>query len=602
MKSINIQAHRGPNIWSIQHPKLIQLRLEIELDNESVFERMYNDLNQIFPSPISEKPKGLADFVGALALRLQQECGHAVGFYLTKTTIETEVTNVVFEYLDEDTGKESAKLAVYILESTLKNEAIDLNFLIKELRSTAARNKLDEFTEFLIKGAKSLDIPYLLQEKERLIQLGYGIHAKKLSFAASATYPPKDISAIEFLKSFFPEPTKARIPIIAVTGTNGKTTTTRLIAHVLKESGIVAGFTTSDGIYVGDEMVDKGDTTGPMSAQIALGDPRIEAAILECARGGIVRAGLGFDQCDIAVITNIQEDHLGLSDIHTLAELASAKGIIIDVLKEGGYAVCNAENEYALLLGMKSKFNKAFFAMDESNTSIQNHISKGGLACVSDNGIITILKGDSRIPVADVENIPITFGGRVSFMVQNALAATLACSIYGLNADQIGRGMASFFPSAEQTPGRLNVFDYGDGHIMIDFAHNPDGFRGIRDFVYTLSSPFKIGIITGTGDRRDSDLLELGSLSAQMFDHIIISQRKFLRGRTDDEIVGFLVEGIKSHNPNASYEYISDDVEPMAYALSIRKPDSFICALSDVLDKPLEIIPNYIRLIKEGKM
>jgi len=605
MKILNIQAHRGPNVWSIQHPKLIQLRLEMEEPDQNLQNIDKPTLQKFIPgfSGLNMFDLNHLSLPGALAIVLQKHVGHQVDYLFTKATLEPNVYNILFEYQDEETGKYAAKLSVTILNAIIHNGPISVDALIKDLKVTAKLSELDPYTNSVIKLAKNRSIPTLYFEDEKYIQLGYGKNLARFSpELTSGKYPPEDKTPGQFLDSLFPNEKESRIPIIAITGTNGKTTTSRLTAHILQSNKINAGYTTSDGIYIGTKMVDKGDTTGPMSAQKVLGNNKVEVAVLECARGGIVRAGLGFDKCDIAIVTNIQEDHLGLADIHTLDELANAKGIIIDVLKPTGYAVCNANNEYSRHLGLRAKANHALFALDEHNIFLHEHIQKGGLACFEDNGTVTIIQNGVRIPVAHVNEIPITFEGRVSFMVENVLAASLACFCFGLNAEQIAKGLSDFYPSAEMTPGRLNIFDFSNFKVMVDFAHNPDGFRGIRDFMASIDSPNKIGIITGTGDRRDSDLLELGSLSAQMFDHIIISQRKFLRGRTAEEIVGLLIEGIKSHNPQASYEYIPDSVEPLKHALGKRTDNCFICALSDVLDKPLEMIPKFQGKEKSGKL
>ena len=604
MKILNIQAHRKPNVWSVEHPKLIQLRLEIEEEDMSLEPLNMISLKKFIPgfSSVNQDKIDIPTLTGTLAVTLQQHAGHKVNHIFVKPTAENRVFNVLFEYKDEDTGKLAGKLAVKILTAIQHDHKLIVDDFIQELKKLAFKNNLDPFSEELIEECKNRQIPVLVDEEEKLIQLGYGKYLKRFNYSPKeGTYPPSNINPKDYVDNFFASDATTRIPIIAITGTNGKTTTSRLISHILQVNDINTGYTTSDGIYVGNEMVDKGDTTGPISAQKVLGDERVDVAVLECARGGIVRAGLGFDQCDISVITNIQEDHLGLSDIHTLEELASAKGIIIDVLKKDGYAICNAENEYSYKLGLKSKSNLALFALDEKNSFVQDHIKKGGLACIDEQGIITIIRDGQKISIAHVKDIPITFDGRVSFMIQNVLAATLACYCYGLKPGQISKGLATFFPSAEQTPGRLNIFEFKNFKVMVDFAHNPDGFKGIRDFMATIDSPFKIGIITGTGDRRDTDLLELGSLSAQMFDHIIISQRKFLRGRSAEEIVDFLVEGIKSNNTKASFEYLDNEIEPLTYAISMAKKNSFICALSDVLDEPLVMIPKLIADEKKSK-
>ncbi|HXB39922.1 MAG TPA: Mur ligase family protein, partial [Bacteroidia bacterium] len=404
---------------------------------------------------------------------------------------------------------------------------------------------------------------------------------------------PRNVAA-PVIDMLYPAGKSCRIPIIAITGTNGKTTTTRLIAHIVKNNGYKVGFTTSDGIYVGNSMLTKGDTTGPVSAEFILKDPTVEFAVLETARGGILRAGLGFGQCDVAVVTNIQEDHMGLSDINTLEDMAKVKGVVVQSVKRDGYAVLNADNKYCVGIAKTADCHIAYFSMDENNPVIKEHCKTGGIAALYENGFITIKKGDWKFRVSKVTNIPLTFGGRVSFMIQNVLAATLATYTYGFKTEDIALSLETFIPSAAQTPGRMNIFDFKDYKVMIDFAHNADGFRGIKEFLSTVVSPAKIGIITGTGDRRDNDIRDLGRISAEMFDHIIIRQDKFLRGREAEEIVKLLVEGIYEVNPKQSYEYIPKEVEALKHAFSIAKPGTFICALSDVIDNAIDVVHSYL--------
>jgi cyanophycin synthetase len=202
--------------------------------------------------------------------------------------------------------------------------------------------------------------------------------------------------------------------------------------------------------------------------------------------------------------------------------------------------------------------------------------------------------------VEKATHIPLTFGGKVTFMIYNVLAATLASYVYGFTIEDIKMNLATFIPSAAQTPGRMNIFDFKEYRVMIDFAHNADGFRGIKEFLTTIESPYKIGIITGTGDRRDDDIRDMGRISAEMFDHIIIRQDKFLRGRKAEDIVNLLVEGIQEVNKNQSYEYIPKEVEALKHALSIAKPGTFITALSDVIDNAIEVVESYLDKEREG--
>jgi cyanophycin synthetase len=409
---------------------------------------------------------------------------------------------------------------------------------------------------------------------------------------APANGLPRNVAA-PVIDMLYPPGKDCRIPIIAITGTNGKTTTTRLIAHIVKNNGYRVGYTTSDGIYVHNSMLTKGDTTGPVSAEFILKDPTVEFAVLETARGGILRSGLGFGRCDVAVVTNIQEDHMGLSDINTLKDMTNVKAVVAKSVKRDGTVVLNADNPYCASIAGMVECKVAYFSMDEKNPIVTQHCKKGGIAAIYENGFITIKKGEWKFRVERVSQIPLTFGGRVSFMISNVLAATLASYVYGFTIDDIKTNLETFIPSAAQTPGRMNIFDFKEYKVLIDFAHNPDGFKGIKEFLSTIESPYKIGIITGTGDRRDSDIREMGKISAEMFDHIIIRQDKFLRGREADDIVRLLVEGIKEHDLKKSYEYIPKEVEALHHAFTLAQPGAFIVALSDVIDNAIELVQDY---------
>jgi cyanophycin synthetase len=401
----------------------------------------------------------------------------------------------------------------------------------------------------------------------------------------------------------YPYGKSSRIPIIAVTGTNGKTTTTRLIAHIVKNNGYKVGFTTSDGIYVGNTMMMKGDTTGPVSSEFILKDPTVDFAVLETARGGILRSGLGFGFCDIGVITNIQEDHLGLSDIHTLDDLARVKAVIINSVKKTGWAVLNADNEYCVRIGKKAECFVTYFSRDENNPVIKSHCKQGGIACVAENGYITIMKGEWKIRVQRTALIPLTFGGTVPFMVENVLAATLAAYLWGFRTEDIKISLETFIPSAAQTPGRMNIFNFKDFRFMIDFAHNPDGFNGIKEFLKHVDSPHKIGLIAGTGDRRDEDMREIGRIAASMFDHIILRQENHTRGRDKDELLGLVIAGIKDVNPNMSYEITEkSNADTVAYAISQAKLNTFITTLSDAVDGAVEIVQNFLEKDRGGML
>lgn len=404
---------------------------------------------------------------------------------------------------------------------------------------------------------------------------------------------PRNVAA-PVIDMLYPPGKPSRIPIIAVTGTNGKTTTTRLLAHIVKNNGFKVGFTTSDGIYVQNHMMEKGDTTGPVSAEYILKDPTVEFAVLETARGGILRSGLGFSRCDIAIITNIQEDHLGLSDIHTLEDLARVKSTVVKSVKKDGWAILNAEDEQCLKIANELSCNIAYFSMDENNPKVKKFSKEGKIVAVYENGFITIKKGEWKIRVERATHVPLTMGGKAKFMIANVLAATLASYLQGFKTEDISLSLQTFIPSAAQTPGRMNIFEFKKFKVLIDFAHNPAGYRGVEEYLSSVEATKKIGIIAGVGDRRDEDIKECATIAARMFDHIIIRQEKYLRGRTEDEIIGLIMEGIASSGRDVTHEIISKEVEAIKHAITNAEEGTFITALSDVVTNAIDIVQEYL--------
>ena len=591
VKILSTQALRGPNYWSNLKTKLIQVR--VELVNNEIFSPLFEDkINSTFKEYLidflikegnSNNEKTLQLF-SSIGLALQNATSkNNLAFWGCKKTKYPNIYIVYFEYKTEQLGKESAKKAAAILEDLLANKDINFEKIISELSSVFEKEKQDEKLNLLIDQAEKLNIPTINSDEDYPFQFGYGKSGIEAINADKYVQIEKD----------FREKKDFRIPIIAITGSNGKTTTTRLIAHIISQNNLCVGFTTSDGIYINHKIVDKGDTTGPKSAEMILRSPLVEVAVLETARGGIVRAGLGFDICDIAVITNVQEDHLGISDIETMEDLAQVKSVVVNAIKKDGVAILNADNAYTLNIGRNAKCNVAWFSMDAHNPIILSKLEANGSCCYIENDEIFFQDKTKKTSIIKVKDVPITFGGKLNFMTQNALAATLAAMHFGISPEFISQGLKTFIPSPEQTPGRMNIFDVGNHKVLVDFAHNQDGFSGIRDFLSTVSATKKIGIIVGTGDRKTSDTIELGKISAAMFDVILIHQVKFLRGKQAEEIVAELVEGILQQNPNAKWERVADEIEPLGYALSIAPQGSFITALSDVLVSPIELIDNY---------
>lgn len=391
----------------------------------------------------------------------------------------------------------------------------------------------------------------------------------------------------------FPPGQPFRIPIVAVTGTNGKTTTTRLIAHIAKTVGYKVGFTTTDGIYIQNIMMQRGDCTGPQSAEFVLKDPTVDFAVLETARGGILRAGLGFHRCDIGIVTNVAADHLGLRDINTLDDMSRVKSVVVESVREEGTAILNADDELVSNMAKSLKCSIAYFSMDEKNPLIKEHCDKGGLAAIAENGYITICKGNWKIRVEKIVNIPLTFRGKAVFMIQNILPAVLTGFIRNFPIEDIRLALETFIPSPVQTPGRMNMFEFRKFSVMVDYAHNPAGFMAIARFLEKIEAKPKIGIIAGVGDRRDEDIVTLGALAAKMFDEIVVRQDRNLRGRSEKEIIDLMVKGIHSVDPGRKYTVIPSEKEAIDYAFKSAQKGSFIIICSDVVPDALEQVMKY---------
>ena len=863
MKILEIKVLRGPNYWSVRRPRLIQLKLDLEEMEQrpthtipGFRERLQNLLPSLYEHRCSEGVPGgffsrvdegtwMGHVIEHIALEIQTLAGMDCGFGRTRSTGEKEgVYHVVFDYMEEDAGVYAAKAAVRIAEALINNEEYDLDIDIQQMREIREDTRLGPSTGCIVEEAAKRGIPYIRLNKQSLVQLGYGVHQKRIratiasttsniavdiacdkeetknlleaaevpvpkgvvirteaglndaieklgyplvikpidgnhgkgnttnivnyeqaqkAFEAAKEYgrnvivekfitgfdfralviiykficaalrtpasvtgdgvntirnlidetnkdprrgyghekvltqitidqftqkmlddkgytldtvPEKgelvllkptanlstggtstdvtdevhpanifmferiariiglDICGIDIMAKdlrspineiggailevnaapgfrmhidpseglprnaaepvvdmLFPKGSIGRIPIIAVTGTNGKTTTTRLAAHIAKSAGKKVGYTTSDGVYIQNQMMMKGDCTGPVSSAFVLKDPTVDFAVLECARGGILKAGLAFQNCDVAIVTNVAADHIGLGGINNVEQMAQVKAVVPETVFPHGYAVLNADDDLVYKMKDGLKCNIALFSMDEKNPRIKKHCAGGGLAAVYENGYVSIMKGAWKIRVAAVKDIPLTFEGKAVHNIANTLPAVLATYMYrDITIEDIRQGLQTFVPSSAQTPGRLNFFRFKNFTFLADFAHNPHGLKLLCDFVSKLDFKHKIGIISGTGDRRDEDIRELGEISAQYFDEIIIRCDKNLRGRTAEDIIGLLREGIEKINPATPIVTIPNEDEALDYAYANTPPGSLVTIMCDVVARALDKI------------
>lgn len=400
---------------------------------------------------------------------------------------------------------------------------------------------------------------------------------------------PRNV-AEPIIDMLFPNGKPSRIPVVAVTGTNGKTTTTRLIAHMAKHAGFKTGLTTTDGIYIQGQPIFFGDCTGPLSAEAVLTDPTIEFAVLECARGGILRSGLGFDHCNVSVITNITDDHIGLKGIDSLSEMAKVKAVVARSTFDNGYAVLNADDDHVYDLKDDLYCNIALFSMDENSERLARHCADGGYATTIEKGYLTIIKGEWKTRVCKIETVPLTFSGKATAMIKNILAATLAAVCSDINLDDIRTALKTFIPSPELTPGRMNSFKFSNFEVMLDYAHNTDGFIEAKKYIDSINAPVKVGIITGVGDRRDEDIRNVGYYAAQMFDRIIIRHDKELRGRNPEELAALLMEGIKKSKSDMPVEIIPNEQDAIIHAMNTAVNGTFIFVSSESVNQSIELL------------
>lgn len=380
----------------------------------------------------------------------------------------------------------------------------------------------------------------------------------------------------------FPPGTASRIPIIAVTGTNGKTTTSRMIGHIFKGIGRKVGMTSTDGVVIDDRLVIRSDASGPRSARMVLQNPRVDLAVFEVARGGILREGLGYTRNDVAVVLNVAPDHLGLRGIDTVEQLARVKQVIVEAVPKNGAAVLNADDDLVAAMRRACSGEIVWFSIRPNNRMISDHCRRGGKAIILEKGElgdqIVLVHGRRRMPLAYTHLLPVTFGGKAMFNVQNAMAAAAAAYCAGAHLHDIRAGLRSFTSSFYQAPGRMNLTEVRGVKVIVDYCHNAPAMIALGDFVDrffedtpVLERPQRIGVIATAGDRRNQDMVELGYQAARHFDRIIVREDERLRGREPGETAALIVDGVKRAQSEGArvkgIEVVLDEVHATAVGL-----------------------------------
>jgi cyanophycin synthetase len=397
------------------------------------------------------------------------------------------------------------------------------------------------------------------------------------------------------VRMLFPEGETGRIPIFAITGTNGKSTTGRMLSHILRQTGLTVGLTNTSGVYVNSEQVLKADASGPKSARMVLHDPIVEAAVFEVARGGLLREGLAFDKCDVGAVTNVQPDHLGMKGIDTVQDLAWVKSVVVENVASHGVSILNADDVLTARMRRRAGGRIGFFSLQGGERMprfLREHILEGGLAVVRepDNGggeLVLHQEGRRRLLMRAAE-IPATIGGLAEFNVQNAMTAAAMSIAHGVDIHAVRLALATFGTAFEQNPGRLNVFDGHGFRVIADYAHNAAGLIALRELLVKLRPmyPRQIGMISIPGDRRDEDIREMGEVAALTFDELVFREDPSRRGRKEGEIIDLLVDGARRAGAHdRRIHRVSDEIHAAETAMSLARPgDLVVLTLTEVED------------------
>jgi cyanophycin synthetase len=400
--------------------------------------------------------------------------------------------------------------------------------------------------------------------------------------------------AAHMVDYLFPDESTYSIPVVAITGTNGKTTTTRMISHIFSLKGLCVGMTTTSGVYIDNKCIVKGDTTGPDSARTILMDKRVDVAVLETARGGILRRGLGYDLADVGVITNISEDHLGIDGVDTVEDVAYVKSVVVEAVKDYGYAVLNADDPYVNLLNQRVKCNVIYFSKNPDNLLIKKHVLDGGIGVFLKDSFICYGDGEKMQPVIHVNEIPSTFEGKLTCNIENAMAATASCIGLKVSIDEIAKGLRTFLLDDAQNPGRFNVYNMDKFKVVVDYGHNIGAYEAAIEWLKKIGTKRIIGVVGTPGDRADESTIKLGEISGKGFDYIYIKEDVDKRGRQEGEVAALLEKGVLSTGRSKKdYEIVLHEGEALRRAMENAEEDDCIIVFYEDYKCILNTINDY---------
>lgn len=401
---------------------------------------------------------------------------------------------------------------------------------------------------------------------------------------------PRDVGK-ELVDYLFPPGSKVSIPVISITGTNGKTTTTRILNHLFRQQGLNVGITTTGGVYINNKRILSGDSTGPDSARSVLQDSTVEVAVLETARGGILRGGLGYDRADVAVVTNIASDHLGQGGIETLEDLFWVKSLVVEAVQKDGFVVLNADDPFAPRLADSSRGQVIYFSLHENNVLVRRHLGAGGRAVFVRNGFVFYGYGEDAVRLIKLKAIRAGMGGRATHNLENALAAATAAYVSGVSLAAVRRGLRSFGADHDDNPGRLMIQEVGGVTVIVDYGHNAPAFQKIAEFARTLERGRLMGVIGVPGDRRSDQIIHAGEVAAAGFEELYIREDEDLRGRKQGETAKLLYTGARRAGmPAENLHLIPDTVMAIEESLRQAKPGDVVVVFYEELDPVLECL------------